>query len=122
MANALNMLPNSSDEKLMEALSVIVDKANQLNPNSNWNLDDFLQKDPEALNKMAIENPQRFQALNDEYFSESKKDNKLSPAYQDATKKQLQKAKNDLMQLLTKEEREEFKESYPEEYAKIMNS
>lgn len=121
MARALSMPSNSSDEALLNKLSEIVEKAEQLNPNANWKIEDFLEKDPDALNKMAIENPSRFQALNDEYFSKAFEKSDLGKGYEEASKKELQKAKKDLM-LLTKEEREEFKESYPEEYAKIMKS
>lgn len=39
----------------------------------DWTLEDFLEKDPEALAKMEDENPDRFASLNAAYFKSTKK-------------------------------------------------
>lgn len=34
----------------------------------DWKLEDYLENDPNALNEMSIDDPQRFKKLNDEYY------------------------------------------------------
>ncbi len=115
MIEALGMPNGSTQEQITEELNRLIALGNNIY--AGWTLEDFLEKDPKALNELIASSPDKFEKINAEYFEGAG----LSDRYKNHTKKQLQKNKEQMMQQ-TPEEREEFKERYPKEYDLIMNS
>jgi len=123
LIKALKMPENSTDEQFLAELNETIRKSKETY--AGWTLDDFLNKNPEALKEIMVNDPERFETLNSMDLNE-KVGEYTRKELQEIGDKRLkrQTVKNYKQQLmsLSEEEREEFKKDYPKEYDVIMKS